>query len=183
MPNVLPRSPGFLPAPPRARPAAFTSDDSLAAPVLPLGGVLFRDGDADFYRQICRCPAVPNGRCRLHGGLSSAAPRGEGTACSGTVTRAKQHMQPLRAFLIIPILLGASACAPYDPPVQGDHTAEQYKADLEKCRTTSTESVRLKNAANERTWVISPFTGPPAVRAAIRTCMAGKGYTLEKTDD
>ena len=92
-------------------------------------------------------------------------------------------MQSLRAFLIIPVLLGASACAPYDPPVQGDHTAEQYKADLEKCRTTSTESVRLKNAANERTWVISPFTGPPAVRAAIRTCMAGKGYTLEKTDD
>ena len=57
------------------------------------------------------------------------------------------RMQSLRAFLIIPVLLGASACAPYDPPVQGDHTAEQYKADLEKCRTTSTESVRLKNAA------------------------------------
>ena len=93
------------------------------------------------------------------------------------------RMQSLRAFLIIPVLLGASACAPYDPPVQGDHTAEQYKADLEKCRTTSTESVRLKNAATIQSWVISPFTGPPAVRAAIRTCMTGKGYTLEKTDD
>ena len=93
-------------------------------------------------------------------------------------------MQSLRAFLIIPALLGASASgAPYDPPVQGDHTAERYKADLEKCRTTSTESVRLKNAATPGSWVISPFTGPPAVRAAIRTCMAGKGYTLEKTED
>jgi hypothetical protein len=93
-------------------------------------------------------------------------------------------MQSLRAFLIIPALLGASACgAPYDPPVQGDHTAERYKADLEKCRTISTESVRLQNAATPGSWVISPFTGPPAVRAAIRTCMAGKGYTLEKTED
>ena len=181
MPNVLPRSPGFLPAPPRARLTAFTSDDSLAAPVLPLGGAfLFRDGDADFYRQTCRCPAMPNGRCCLHGQARRGA---KATACGGTVTRVKQHMQSLRAFLIIPILLGASACAPYDPPAQGDHTAEQYKADLEKCRTTSTESVRLKNAATIQSWVISPFTGPPAVRAAIRTCMAGKGYTLEKTDD
>ena len=50
-------------------------------------------------------------------------------------------MQSLRVSLIIPaLLLGASACgAPYDPPVQGDHTAEQYKADLEKCRTTSAD--------------------------------------------
>jgi hypothetical protein len=26
----------------------------------------------------CRSPAMPNGRCRLHGGLSPGAPRGEG---------------------------------------------------------------------------------------------------------
>jgi hypothetical protein len=24
----------------------------------------------------CRCPAMPNGRCRIHGGLSPGAPRG-----------------------------------------------------------------------------------------------------------
>ena len=95
------------------------------------------------------------------------------------------RMRSLRAFLILPaLLLGASACGgPYDTPVQGDHTAERYKTDLEKCRTTSTESVRLKNPDTPQSWVISPFTGPPAVRAAIRTCMAGKGYTLEKTED
>jgi len=94
-------------------------------------------------------------------------------------------MRSLRAFLILPaLLLGASACgASYDPPVQGDHTAERYKADLEKCRTTSSESVRLKNAATIQRWIISPFTGPPAVRAAIRTCMAGKGYALDKAED
>jgi hypothetical protein len=90
-------------------------------------------------------------------------------------------MQVLRLpFIVAIVLLGVSACgAPYDPPVRGDHTSDKYKADLEKCRTDSRESVRLKNASTIQSWVISPFTGPPAVRAAIRTCMAGKGYTLE----
>ena len=85
--------------------------------------------------------------------------------------------------LIIPLLLAASACgAPYDPPVRGDHTAQQYKTDLEKCRTTSREAVRIKNTDTPQSWIMSPFTGPPAVRAAIRACMTAKGYTLEKTE-
>ena len=93
-------------------------------------------------------------------------------------------MQPRIPLIISALLLGMSRCGtPYDPPVLGDHTSEQYKADLEKCRTTSRESVRLKNAATPQSWIISPFTGPPAVRTAIRTCMAGKGYALEKTDN
>jgi hypothetical protein len=94
-------------------------------------------------------------------------------------------MRSLRVSLTISaVLLGANACgAPYDPPVKGDRTTAQYKADLEKCRTTSRESVRLKNADTPQSWIISPFTGPPAVRAAIRSCMAGKGYALEKTED
>jgi hypothetical protein len=81
------------------------------------------------------------------------------------------------------LLAGLGGCAAYDPPVQGDHTSEKYKTDLETCRTTSTEAVRLKNAATPQSWIISPITGPPEVRAAIRTCMAGKGYVLEKTSD
>ncbi len=86
--------------------------------------------------------------------------------------------------LLIPaLLLGFSACSAYDPPIQGDHTAEAYKTDLDKCRTTSAETVRRKNAATPGTWIISPFTGPPAVRAQIRTCMASKGYTVAKTAD
>jgi hypothetical protein len=91
---------------------------------------------------------------------------------------------PRLALIISMLLLALSAgCASYDPPVRGDHTSEKYKTDLEKCRADSTESVRLKNAATPGLWVISPFTGPPAVRAAIRACMAGKGYTLEQTGD
>jgi hypothetical protein len=81
------------------------------------------------------------------------------------------------------LLLGLSGCAAYDPPIQGDHTSEKYKTDLEACRTTSRETVRLKNAATPQSWIISPITGPPEVRAAIRACMTGKGYVLEKTDD
>ncbi len=73
-----------------------------------------------------------------------------------------------------------SACGVYDPPVQADHQSTQYVADLEKCRTDSRESVRRKNAGTPGTWILSPFTGPPAVRAAIRSCMTGKGYALEK---
>jgi hypothetical protein len=93
-------------------------------------------------------------------------------------------MKAPRLSLIIAMLVFAvSACgAPYDPPVRGDHMSEKYKTDLEKCRADSTESVRLKNAATPERWVISPFTGPPAVRAAIRSCMARKGYTLETTN-
>jgi hypothetical protein len=92
-----------------------------------------------------------------------------------------EQMRPLIFWLAMVLVL--SACAAYDSPVQGDHTSEKYQADLDKCRTDSTESVRLKNAATIQSWVISPFTGPPAVRAAIRTCMTGKGYKLEKTED
>jgi hypothetical protein len=92
-------------------------------------------------------------------------------------------MRTFRSCLLIAaLLLTVSGCAsPYDPPVQGDRTTEKYKTDLEKCRTTSTEAVRLKNADTPWTWMKSPFTGPPMVRAEIRTCMQHAGYVLEKT--
>ena len=92
-----------------------------------------------------------------------------------------QAFQAIAAVFIL--FSGLSGCAAYDPPVQGDHTSEKYKTDLETCRTTSRETIRLKNAATPQSWIISPITGPPEVRAAIRTCMAGKGYVLEKTAD
>jgi hypothetical protein len=89
-------------------------------------------------------------------------------------------MPPLRTCLIVPVLmLGLSGCGDYDPPVVGDHTADKYKSELEACRTSSHYAVYLKNAAGPGTWIISPITGPPAVRAAIRACMRGKGYVLE----
>jgi hypothetical protein len=87
-----------------------------------------------------------------------------------------------RALFIIPtLLIGVSGCAAYDPPVRGDHLSDHYKADLEACRTSSSHAVYLKNADNPWSWMISPITGPPKVRAEIRTCMLGKGYVLDSS--
>jgi hypothetical protein len=83
-------------------------------------------------------------------------------------------------LILLVVVAGVGGCTPYDPPLQGDHASQHYKDDLEKCRTSSREAVRLKNAATLGSWVISPFTGPPAVRAAMRKCMQDKGYVLEK---
>jgi hypothetical protein len=91
------------------------------------------------------------------------------------------HMRTFPACLMIPVLLlGVSGCASsYDPPVQGDRTSDRYKTDLDKCRTSSAETVRRQNAATPATWIASPFTGPPKVRAEIRSCMEHKGYNAE----
>ncbi len=82
------------------------------------------------------------------------------------------------AHLVPAVFLAIAGCAAYDPPIAGDHAADKYKADLEACRTASQHSVYLSNARSPGPWIISPITGPPAVRAAIRTCMQGKGYVL-----
>jgi hypothetical protein len=88
-------------------------------------------------------------------------------------------MPQFRAFLVVAaLLLGVGGCASYDPPIQGDHTTPAYQTDLDSCRATSSETVRRQNAATPWTWIKSPFTGPPRVRAAIRSCMAGKGYVV-----
>jgi hypothetical protein len=42
--------------------------------------------------------------------------------------------------------------------------------------------VYLQNAGDPGTWIISPITGPPMVRAAIRNCMQGKGYALNASN-
>jgi hypothetical protein len=91
-------------------------------------------------------------------------------------------MRRIYASLIIPLSVGVIGCTAYDPPVQGDRTSDKYKADLEQCRTSSTEAVRLKNARTPESWIISPITGPPAVRAAILKCMEAKGYAPEGTE-
>lgn len=82
-------------------------------------------------------------------------------------------------LLLCGVALALSGCSTYDPPVQGGQASAHYKSDLAQCRTSSREAVRLKNAATLESWVISPITGPPAVRADIRKCMAAKGYVLE----
>jgi hypothetical protein len=91
-------------------------------------------------------------------------------------------MRSMCPLLLLPILLfGVGGCSAYDPPVQGDHASDRFKSDLEACRTSSSHAVYLKNADNPGRWILSPIIGPPAVRAAIRSCMQGKGYAPEQT--
>jgi hypothetical protein len=89
-------------------------------------------------------------------------------------------MRWFRFILLTPaVLLGFSGCAPYDPPIRGDRKSDHYKADLEACRAASSHAVYLKNADNPWSWMISPITGPPMVRAEIRSCLTGRGYVIE----
>ncbi len=83
-------------------------------------------------------------------------------------------------LIFLVVLAGISGCAPYDPPLQGDHASQHYQDDLKLCRTSSRKAVQLENEDTLQGWVISPVTGPFAVRADIRKCMQGKGYALEK---
>jgi hypothetical protein len=94
------------------------------------------------------------------------------------------RMRSLRVYLIFPVLLlGLSGCGSDDPGVRGDPASAKYKTDLEACRTSSAASVHRHNAGTPGTWMISPITGPSQVRSAVRTCMVGKGYALEKAAD
>ena len=96
--------------------------------------------------------------------------------------RAVGCMRAHRRFpAMLVVLAGISGCSPYEPPFQGDHASQHYQSDLASCRTSSRNAVRLKNAAAPGTWIISPITGPPEVRAALRQCMQDKGYVLAKT--
>lgn len=80
------------------------------------------------------------------------------------------------ALLLSAVLVTLASCGTYDPPFRGNHASPRYQADLAQCRASSRRTVRLKNAATPRTWILSPFTGPPETRAAIRRCMEAKGY-------
>lgn len=93
-----------------------------------------------------------------------------------TIRRMRSH----RRLMLPALLLVLSRCGGYDPPVHADRTTEHYKSDLEACRKSSSHAVYLRNARSPGPWIISPITGPPMVRAAIRTCMTGKGYALVK---
>ncbi len=55
----------------------------------------------------CRCPAMPNGKCRIHGGLSPGAPRGvaNGNYRDGYWTRkAVEERKFLRSLIKAPLV-------------------------------------------------------------------------------
>ncbi len=76
-------------------------------------------------------------------------------------------------------LLALGACAAYDPPVRADRAAPAYQADLAACREETATAVDLQNAKTVFAWVSSPVRRPGQVRAGVRACLAGRGYTLD----
>ena len=84
----------------------------------------------------------------------------------------------LRHALTLAALLPLAACASYNPHMMGAHPAAQYDSDLASCRTVSREQVREENAKFVWRWIGSAYYGPGEVRAAVRSCMEGKGYAV-----
>lgn len=76
-------------------------------------------------------------------------------------------------------LLALGACSGYDPPVRADRAAPSYQADLAACRADAAAAVDRENAKTVLAWVSSPVRRPGQVRAGVRACLAGKGYTLD----
>ena len=86
----------------------------------------------------------------------------------------------LRATLAVLALLLLAAWVTYNANMAGTHPAARYDADLESCRTSSREAVRLDNAKYVWRWIDSAYWGPGEVPSAIRQCMEGKGYALAR---
>ena len=47
----------------------------------------------------CRCPAMPNGKCRIHGGASPGAPRGLPTAATFMATGPAKRSRNVGLFV------------------------------------------------------------------------------------
>lgn len=78
---------------------------------------------------------------------------------------------------LIPIgMLAVAGCYGYEPPVAADRAAPQYQADLAACQEESVDAVNKRNAKTGLDWFSSPVRRPFQIRAAIRACVAGKGY-------
>ncbi|MBC7799367.1 MAG: hypothetical protein H7Z10_01990 [Gemmatimonadaceae bacterium] len=73
-------------------------------------------------------------------------------------------------------VLAVTGCYGYEPPVTADRTAPQYQADLAACQDESVDAVNKRNAKTGLDWFSSPVRRLFQIRAAIRECVAAKGY-------
>jgi hypothetical protein len=72
-----------------------------------------------------------------------------------------------------------AGCGTYDPDMQGDHAAPQYKADLAACQKLAGPAAIKRVNSLGYLFLTYPISYPRARRAAVRTCMEGKGYKLK----
>lgn len=86
-------------------------------------------------------------------------------------------MAPMNRALIAMGLLVAG-CA-YEPPVR-DRSAPAYQTDLSACQDSGRAAVNARNAKTGLAWFSSPVRRPFQIREAVRACMEGKGYKVER---
>ena len=84
----------------------------------------------------------------------------------------------MRRPLVTAALLLLSACAAYDPPVTGDHTAFRYQTDLQRCRKQADAAAARTANATPSSAVRAVFTSDEPERQQIRSCMQSRGYQL-----
>ena len=91
----------------------------------------------------------------------------------------------MRCFVLLGALAGALAVAgcvsSYAPTVQGADAAPGYQKDLAACQEESTAALDKRNAKTGLAWFASPVRNPFQVRPMIRSCLRGKGYTVQGT--
>lgn len=80
--------------------------------------------------------------------------------------------------IVLLSVLAVAGCYGYAPPVQTDTAAPQYQADLAECQDQSVDAVNKRNAKSGLDWFSSPVRRTFQIRAAIRSCITAKGYSL-----
>lgn len=80
--------------------------------------------------------------------------------------------------LVLLSVLAVAGCYSYEPRVATDRAAPAYQADLAACQEESVDAVNKRNAKTGLDWFSSPVRRPFQIRAAIRACVAKKGYAV-----
>jgi len=87
-------------------------------------------------------------------------------------------MDGMNRIVVLLGLLAVTGCYSYEPRVETDRAAPKYQADLAACQETSVDAVNKRNAKSGLDWFSSPMRRPFQIRAAIRSCIRGKGYAV-----
>ena len=73
--------------------------------------------------------------------------------------------------------LALAACA-YDPPMQADHGAPHYVADLAHCQDAARAAADTAVKQRFHLFIIYPVSVPIERRVQTRICLESKGYKL-----
>ena len=83
-----------------------------------------------------------------------------------------------RAAVLLLLAILPAACANYDPPMAGDHTAPRYQADAARCRKQASAAAARTANATPQSALRAAFASDEPQREAVRSCMQSRGYAL-----